>query len=127
MENEHKHHRITSWNELFDRMVDVGLGAALLTAESAEKLVNDLVSRGQVPADEGTSLIDRLLLLGRQQRDMLQEMVEKNTEMVLDRMHLARQGEVDELRQRIEVLEKLLITPPTACPHMHDDSALSTE
>jgi len=115
MTEEHDRHRVASWNELLEKMIDVGLGAAMLTAETAQKVANDLVARGQVTAEESTGLVDRLLVMGKHQRDMLQETVEKATEKILTGMHLARQSEVDDLCRRVEALERALLSPPPSC------------
>ena len=123
MADMNEHRRVNSWGELLEKMVDVGLGAATLTAETAQKIANDLVARGQVTAEESTGLVDRLLSMGHKQRDLLNATVEKATETVLDRMHLARQSEVDQLRQRIEALERLVLKPTTPCAAAPRDAA----
>ncbi len=97
-----------SWSDLLDRMIDIGLGAASLTADTAQKLVNELVARGQVAREESSTLVERLLTLGREQREALREQVEKTTERMIDNMQLVRKSEVDALRARLETMEATL-------------------
>jgi len=101
--------RVANWGELFERAIELGLGAALLTAESTQKLVNEMVNRGEVAKEESASLVDRLIVLGREQREMLRETVEKTTERVLERMNVARHDEVAVLRQRVDDLERIVM------------------
>lgn len=112
MAEEHEEKRISSWSELFLRTIEVGLGAATLTAETAQKIVNDLIGKGQVPKEEGTSMMDRLMAMGREQRNMLSDMIEKATERALTRMDLARRSDVEALRQRVAALELHVMGKP---------------
>ena len=114
MTEEQRDKRISSWGELFERSLELGLGAAMLTAETAQKLVNDMVNRGQVAREESTSMVDRLLAMGREQREMLRETVERSTERMVGRMSLAREAEVTELRRRIDELERVVLGKTTA-------------
>ncbi len=105
MSDEHEERRIASWGDLLARTVELGLGAATLTAETAQRMVNDLITRGQVAREEGPGMVDRLLAVGHEQREMMREMVEKATERAMDRMDLARKSDVDALRKRVAELE----------------------
>ena len=107
---EHETNRpISSWSELFSRSLELGLGAASLTVETAQKVVKDLVHRGQVTEEEGESLVDRLLALGREQRQQIEQMVNKGVEHTMERMDLARRSEVEVLRARVAELELTLL------------------
>ena len=116
MTEERDERKISSWGDLFVKTIELGLGAAALTAETAQKLVNDLVSRGQVTREEGSNLLDRLLTLGHEQREQIKEMVDKATERAMDRMDLARKSDVDELRKRLDILEHIVQSHVGAAP-----------
>ena len=115
MTEEQRGKRVSSWGELFERSIELGLGAAMLTAETAQKMVNDMVNRGQVAREESTGMVDRLLEMGREQREMLRETIDHSTERMVGRMNLARQDEVAELRRRVEELERVVLgkMPPS--------------
>ncbi len=104
--------RISSWSELFLRTVELGLGAATLTAETTQKMVNDLVGMGQVSKEEGATLIDKLIATGHEQREQMATMIEKATERALARMDLARRSEVEALRTRVAELERQVMGAP---------------
>lgn len=101
--------QISSWSDLFMRTMELGLGAATLTVETAQKAVNDLVKRGQVTREEGTGMVDKLLAMGRDQRRQIMEMVDKGAERAMARMDLARRSDLEVLRQRVAALEKAVL------------------
>jgi len=105
MPEEHDEKRISSWGELFLRTVELGIGAAALTADTAQRAVNELIGKGQVSKEEGATLIDRLLAMGHEQREQMSHMIERATENAMIRMDLARRSDLEALRQRVAALE----------------------
>jgi polyhydroxyalkanoate synthesis regulator phasin len=99
---------ISTWGDLLMRSLELGLGAATLTAETAQRVVNDLVNRGQMASGDGQHMVDRMMAMGREQRDALRNMVERTTNRVLESMDLARRSDVEELRLRVASLEHQL-------------------
>jgi|GEM_PF-1330422 len=130
MSEESRGRRVANWGELFERSIELGLGAALLTAESAQRVVNDMVNRGEVAREESTSLVDRLIVIGREQREQLRDTIEKTTERALERMNVARRDEVAALRRRIDDLERIVmgkapgVTPEPTPPPVEDEDYL---
>jgi polyhydroxyalkanoate synthesis regulator phasin len=133
MAEESRGKRVANWGELFERSIELGLGAAMLTAESAQRIVNEMVNRGEVAREESTGLVDRLIVHGREQREQLRETIEKTTERLLERMNVARQDEVAELRQRIDDLESIVMgraagaAPPPPPPLEGEDFLVDQE
>lgn len=108
-DSNHTERRINSWSELFARTMEVGLGAVSLTADTAQRLVNDLVHRGEVASEESASLVDRLTQMGREQRESLVDMVEKGSERAMVRMDLTRRSDLEALRLRVAALEQAVL------------------
>jgi polyhydroxyalkanoate synthesis regulator phasin len=108
MTDRREERRISSWGDLFVQTLELGLGAASLTAESAQRLVHDLVQRGKMNADESESMVDRLLSAGREQREAMRGMVDRAVDETLVRMDLARRSDLDALRRRVDDLEQHL-------------------
>jgi len=105
MAEEQRGRQISSWSELVMRTMELGIGAAILTADTAQHVVNDLVNRGHLAREESASMVDRLLEEGREQRAMLTEAIERSMKRALDQMDLARGSEVEALRKRVMELE----------------------
>ena len=118
MSEQQSHRPVTSWGDLFTRTLELGLGAASLTVETAQKIVADLVHRGQVTEEESESLVSRLLALGREQRTQLEGLINKGVEHALERMDLARRSDVDTLHARVEELESIVrnLSPAASIP-----------
>lgn len=131
MTDEARQMPITSWADWLERAAEVAMGAVMLTAESTQRLVNDLAARTHVTRDEAGILVDRLVAAGQKQRDHLQEMMEHTTERLIERMQLARRDEVDVLRRRIEQLERQAgqseHLPDTAKTTIDEDMLLDQE
>ena len=135
MTDESRGRRIGSWTEFFERSIELGIGAAMLTAEGAHRLVNDMVNRGEVAREESTSLVDRLIIIGREQQEMMRENIEKTTERMMERMNVAKQDEVAALRQRVDDLERIVMgraapvgtEPPPPAPPEGEDYLIDQE
>ena len=100
-----KEPKITSWRELLERTIELGLGAALLTKESATKLVDELVKRGDVSREEGKKLVSDMLEKGRGQKKRMEDFVAGVVERALAKADVARRSELDGLQRRVAELE----------------------
>jgi polyhydroxyalkanoate synthesis regulator phasin len=100
--------KITSWRELFEKTVEIGLGAALLTKESATKLVDDLIQRGAVSKTEGKKLVADMLEKGKGQKRKMEDFIVEIVQRVMDKADVARRSSIEELESRIAELEERL-------------------
>jgi len=97
-----------TWRELFEKTVDLGLGAALLTKEAAGRLVEDLVKRGSMSKEEGQRFLSEVLEKGKAQKEKMEAFVHQAIERILASADLARQSTVQELERRVTELEEEL-------------------
>jgi polyhydroxyalkanoate synthesis regulator phasin len=98
----------TSWRELFEKMVELGLGAALLTTEATKKLVDDLVKRGAVTREDGKKLLADVLEKGKGQKEKMDQHIASMAEKLLGKADVARRSAMNALDQRVAELEKRL-------------------
>jgi polyhydroxyalkanoate synthesis regulator phasin len=103
--------KIGSWKELFEKTVELGLGAALLTKESATKFVDELVQRGHVTKDESKKLVTDLLEKGKGQKQRMEDFVSEVVEKALHKADVARASHIEELERRLAALEERLGPP----------------
>jgi len=108
MKEEREKSPVPSWSDLLGRAVDIGLGAAALTAETAQRVAGELARRGRAGGEESAGLIDRLAALAREHHEKLAKMVDGTVERATARMDLARNSEVEALRRRVAALELAL-------------------
>jgi len=97
-----------SWRELFEKTLELGLGAALLTKEAACRLVDDLVQRGAVTKGEGKKLLADVMEKGKGQKEKMDAFVAEAVERMLKKADVARQSRVTELERRLAALEEKL-------------------
>ena len=84
----------------------VGAGLAAMTAEKIEETVKEIVNRGHITEKEGKELVDDLIEKSKKAKKDLGERVENVVQETLQRLKIPSRREVDELKARIEQLEK---------------------
>ncbi len=97
-----------TWRDMFDRMVELGLGAALLTREAATKLVDDMVKKGSMTREDGHRVLNEMVEKGREQKQRMEEVVAEVVDRVLTKSDLARRSQIEELERRVALLEAKL-------------------
>lgn len=98
--------KVTSWRELLEKTIELGLGAALLTKESATKLVEELVRRGEVSREESRKLVSEMLEKGKGQKEKMEDLIAGIVERTLARADIARRSQLEELERRLSEVEK---------------------
>lgn len=81
-----------------------GLGLISLSREKTEKMVRDLIKKGQIASGEGEKLIRRLGKRGKEELKLL----ERQTKAVIKERGLATKKEVEKLKREIEKLKARL-------------------
>jgi polyhydroxyalkanoate synthesis regulator phasin len=92
--------------EFLKKTLWIGAGLAVVTAEKIEAAVKEIVDRGDITETEGKELIDDLIEKSKKAKKDLGERVEKAVRETLQRLKIPSRREVDELKARIEELEK---------------------
>ncbi|MCC6443532.1 MAG: hypothetical protein IT210_08780 [Armatimonadetes bacterium] len=105
---------------LIGKSIDFGLGAALLTAEKARELVDDLVKRGKVAKEDSEGVLSDLLSKGRQEREDIQKMVTNEIRTALSKMDIATAEDLRRLERRIAILEDKLYLLEQSQPTAED-------
>jgi len=92
--------------EFIKKMMMFGVGLAAMTREKTEELVRELVKKGEMSEKEGKQLVNDLM---EKSKKMTREIETKTEEMVtstLKRLNIPTRKELDELRERVDRLEK---------------------
>ena len=89
-----------------------GLGTTTLVADRLRGVTQDWVSRGRLDPNQASALVDDVMKALRGETPELEEKVERDIERnrnnLLQDIGVASQKEVDELRGRIDRIEKQL-------------------
>lgn len=92
--------------DLLRKILVASIGAAVLTREKVEGLVDELVKRGEIASKEGPKLVKELLKESQKAKKELEEKIEEATQKTLKKLRLATRAEIEELKIKLEKLEK---------------------
>lgn len=84
----------------------LSLGAAELTRERVEGLVDQLVKRGELAQQERKLVIDELLESARQAQEELLKRVKPLVERTIAELGLPTKADLERLEERLAALEK---------------------
>lgn len=93
-------------SDLFKKAISLGVGLTIVSKEKVEKVVEELVKRGELAPSESKALVDRLIERGEEESVVLRSAVQEQVQRVLKEMKVPVQGDIDELENRIVVLER---------------------
>ncbi|AEE97052.1 phasin family protein [Mahella australiensis] len=90
----------------------IGIGAMAATGEKIDELVDELVAKGDVTAEEGKKILDEYKeKVKANQQDMSNKVKEELSKM-LDKMNLATKKDLEEIKVRLDAIERKLNDGP---------------
>ena len=92
--------------DLLKKTIWLGAGLAVMTTEKIEEAVAEIVKKGQLSQKEGRELAADLVEKSKKAKKELGEKVEKIINHTLQKMNIPSQKEMEDLRARVERLEK---------------------
>jgi len=92
--------------DLLKKTILIGVGLVSMTREKMEEIANDLVKRGELSEKEGRDLVDELLTKSKDAKKDFETRMEKMLADALNRLNIPTRKEIQELKQRIAILEK---------------------
>jgi len=88
--------------ESIEKIFLAGLGAASLTKEKIDRLLDDLVEKGELSRDKKTHLMEELLSYTEKRRDELRELINTEVKKILRRLEIPTREEVEALQKQID-------------------------
>jgi len=92
-------------SDLFKKAISLGVGLTIVSKEKVEKVVEELVKRGELAPSESRALVDRLVERGEEERGMFKSAVQEQVQRVLKELKVPVQSDMAALELRIAVLE----------------------
>jgi len=89
---------------LLEKSVLLGLGVLTLTRDKVIQAVNSLVEEGEVQAEEASSIVDRLVARGEEERQELRKLVRQELDKMRVRAPLASSQDIEALSHKIDAL-----------------------
>lgn len=93
-------------NSILRQLLLMGVGTTTLLAEQLRKAADDLVQRGQLNPEEASNVINNLLNQVKAEQSNFESYVQRQVRNVLQDLGVPRQSEMDELRGRLDRLER---------------------
>lgn len=93
--------------DFLNRAVSLGLGIVVESKEQIEKLVDELVAKGEVSKAESTALIEQMVQKGDQVKEEIGAMVQEKIHANAKEQYATRE-DIQRLEERISQLEAQL-------------------
>ena len=91
--------------DLIERTFLAGMGAAALTKDRIQDLVEELVSRGRINAEEGRDVVERLVARSRDEARTVLKKADSSLRGAYRELGLGSRRDVEEMALRLEQLE----------------------
>lgn len=91
--------------DLINKGLAFGLGLAVVSKEQIEKLVDELVKKGEVSAAESKDLIRELFEKGEAEKKEMNARIHEQLEKLLKEFNIPTKADLERLEQRIQDLE----------------------
>lgn len=96
-------------SDLFKKAISLGLGLTVVSKEKVEKIVDDLVKRGELAPAESKALVNRLVERGEEEQSQIKTYIYEQVQRVLSDLDVPKESDVASLEQRIATLEKKVV------------------
>jgi polyhydroxyalkanoate synthesis regulator phasin len=96
-------------SDLFKKAISLGLGLTVVSKEKVEKVVDDLVKRGELAPAESKALVNRLVERGEEEQSQIKTYIYEQVQRVLSELDVPKESDVASLEQRIAALEKKVV------------------
>ncbi|MGD1907699.1 MAG: phasin family protein [Leptolyngbyaceae cyanobacterium] len=91
---------------LLRQILMLGIGTTSLVAERLRQVTDEWVRDGQFNSEQATKLVDEVMAQFSNESGALEEQMQRQLRNVLQDLGVPRQNEMDELRGRIDRLER---------------------
>lgn len=93
-------------NDWLKQLLMIGVGTTTLVAEKLSDVSDQWVKEGKINADQATAFVDDLMNQIKNEQGQIEANLERQLRNMLQDLGLPRQSEMDELRGRIDRLER---------------------
>ena len=93
-------------NDIVKQLLMFGIGTTSLVAEKLKEVSDRLVREGTLDSEQATNFVDELMGQIESEQGNVKEYAERQLRNAMQDLGVSRQKEVDELRGRIDRLER---------------------
>lgn len=114
-------------SDLLKRAISLGWGLTVVSKEKVERIVDDLVKRGELAPTESKALIERLMSRGEEDLGHVKTLVREQIARGLEELDVPSQKDIRALEQRIAVLESQIAELKQGQPLTTAEAAVTPE
>ena len=93
-------------NDWLRQLMMMGIGTTSLVAEKIKEVSDEWVKEGKINPEQAKSFVDDMMSQMNEESEGVQKQVERQMRNMLQDLGVPRQAEMDELRGRIDRLER---------------------
>ena len=93
---------------LFKQLLMIGIGTTSLVAEKLQEVTNQWVKDGKINPDQAKTFVDDMMQQLKSEQGNWETQMERQMRNVMQDIGVPRQSELDELRGRLDRLERQL-------------------
>jgi polyhydroxyalkanoate synthesis regulator phasin len=94
--------------DLIKKGIYLGIGAASVTKEKVEALIDELIEKGQLKQDEKSHTMQEILDRLEQEEQKLTGKIKQTVEKVISETGIPTQKDLEEIKQKLSKLEKMI-------------------
>lgn len=91
--------------DLLKKGLALGFGVAVFSKEQIEKVVDDLVKKGEVSTAESKELVNELIAKGEEEQKELQRVIREQFNKLLSEINIPTKEDIKRLEERLSRLE----------------------
>ncbi len=91
---------------LLDMIISLGWGTISLTREKAEKMVDQLIARGEISREEAKNTINELVERGEKERNEVRKYMQDEANNVMLKYNIVTREDLLVLQQKVNILEQ---------------------
>jgi len=91
---------------ILNKGVTLGLGLAITRKEQAQKLVDEMVKKGELSRDESVEFVEKLFQKGIETQMQLDQLITKKAQELVAKLNVATKEDIRRLEQRIDQIDQ---------------------
>jgi polyhydroxyalkanoate synthesis regulator phasin len=91
---------------MIEKALYLGLGVFSVTRERLEKVVNELMEKGEISREEAGQVVEDLIKRGEEEKKAIRKLIQEEMGGLKKDLSVSTQSELEQLKERIEELER---------------------
>jgi len=94
--------------DFFEKAYLAGLGALTVTKDKAKEIVDELVEKGKITAEEAPKFLKDVIAKAEEGKKEIEQRIQKGTEDALNKLNVASKKDIEALEKKLDLILKEL-------------------